>query len=230
MKNHIIDWLEKEKLGWQTSVAKQVGLIFVNTLSDALWCLDGNGRTLADRSLGIPSLLCQFQGYKQPEKYKHRKVLVESLKAIDLQTHSVALLTLCTSSYMQTKRWEVVHDAIHSLGTNLQQYAAYLNSQKEAAKENCSRMVNQTEVDEMVVLVAAKDIHPSTHYQTLHRAIEKKTPFEPVFVNEYAPPDARRRYEYIKGLIVPCKCVKYTYYSGTQKPSTLLVENSIGFY
>ena len=53
------DWLAETKLGWEAAMAKQLGLAFVNTLADALWFIDGNERTLANRSLG------QFQGYKE---------------------------------------------------------------------------------------------------------------------------------------------------------------------
>ena len=94
LKNSIIDWLAMNKLGWEAAMAKQVGLTFVNTLGDCLWYIDGNTKTLADRSLGIPAQLQQFQGYKRPEKHKHRKVDTDSLKADELQCHSTALIML----------------------------------------------------------------------------------------------------------------------------------------
>lgn len=49
---------------------------------------------------------------------------------------------------------------------------------------------------------------------TLHQALNLKGDFDVVFVNDFAPPDAKRRYEYMKGLVVPEKCVKYTYTAG----------------
>ena len=45
LKNSIIDWLEVNKLEWEAAMAKQVGLTFVNTLADCLWCIDGNAKT-----------------------------------------------------------------------------------------------------------------------------------------------------------------------------------------
>ena len=80
--------------------------------------LDGTDKALADRSLGIPSILCQFQGYKQPEKHKHRRVHAESLKAADLRIHSMALFNLYSSSYMKNQRWKAVQEAIYTLATN----------------------------------------------------------------------------------------------------------------
>ena len=60
LKNDIIDWLAKNELGWEVESAKRVGQMFVNTLGDALWYIDGNAKTLRDRSLGIPTQLEQF--------------------------------------------------------------------------------------------------------------------------------------------------------------------------
>ena len=42
LKNSIIDWLAKNKLGWEAALAKHVGLTFVSTLADAIWYIDGN--------------------------------------------------------------------------------------------------------------------------------------------------------------------------------------------
>ena len=178
MKNDILDWLAKEKLGWETCIAKSVGLTFVNTLSDALWYLDGTAKTLDDRSLGIPTLLSQFQGYKQPEKHKHRKVLVESLKAADLRSHSVALFNLCSSSYMKSQHWKAVQEAVHSLASNMQQYSLYLDCQREASKQNRSRMMEQTDVDEIGVLASCEGV-PPVHYAALHKAIQESDFYQP---------------------------------------------------
>lgn len=48
LKNGIIDWLAKNKLEWEAAMAKQVDLIFVNVLANAIWYIDGNEKTLAD--------------------------------------------------------------------------------------------------------------------------------------------------------------------------------------
>ena len=55
-----------------------------------------------------------------------------------------------------------------------------------------------------ITIVAAKNVHPgpTARYYTLHQNIEKSEHFEAVFVNDHAPPDARRRYDYMKGLVV----------------------------
>ena len=74
-------------------MAKHVGLTFVSTLADAIGYVDGNEKTLVDRSLGIPTQLHQFQGYKQPGKHKHKKVVADTMRASELRNH-----WFCTST------------------------------------------------------------------------------------------------------------------------------------
>lgn len=88
---------------------QQVGTLFVNTLVDALWYIDGNDKTLQERSLSRPQLLDSFKGYKLPEKHKHKKVCADSMKARDLHSHATALFNLLACGYMKSwcdsKRW-----------------------------------------------------------------------------------------------------------------------------
>ena len=90
--------------------------------------------------------------------------------------------------------------------------ASYLYSQKAATKSNQSRLEVIGEVDEMAI-VPAKTVlcESAARYCTLHQALQKSEPLEPRFVNDYAPADAKRQYDYVKELILPYKCVQYTY-------------------
>lgn len=162
----------------------------------------------------MASLPCwpNFRGFKQPEKHKHRKVFADSLKAAELRAHSVALFNLCSSSYMKSQPWKAIQDAIYSLASSMQTYSKYLDSQREASQQNRSKMIVETDIDEIGVLPSCENV-PPVHYAALHKVIQDSRFFEPVFINEHAPPDARRRYNYIKGLLVPFKCVRYTYTS-----------------
>lgn len=54
MKNDMIDWLVQMKLGWEPAYAQQLGTVFINTLVDALWYIDGNDKTLEERYLARP--------------------------------------------------------------------------------------------------------------------------------------------------------------------------------
>ena len=209
LKNDIIDWLAKNELGWEVESAKRVGQMFVNTLGDALWYIDGNAKTLRDRSLGIPTQLEQFQGYKEPEKHKHRITTVDSMKADSLLTHSTALFNLTASSYMKLNRWKSVREMLLRLADNLRKYSSYLNTHTKA-HQSTKEIASDT--DEINILVAT-DVPTScnSQYHHLHQALKESMEFKAVFINDYAPPDAKQRYHYLKKLSVPCKSVKYTY-------------------
>ena len=176
------------------------------SLGEALWYVDGNSKTLEDCSLSVPPL---FQGYRKPEIHKHKKVDASSLVAGDLCSHSSALATLAATSYMKSQRWASVREAILNLSENLRKYATYLNKQREAMNERHSRLKMNTDVDELSIL-AGKRLFPgpSARYNSLHEALQKAKDYDAIFVNDHAPPDPRR-YNYNKGLVVPCKCIKY---------------------
>ena len=173
LKNGIIDWLAQNKLGWEAAMAKQLGLKFVNTLADALWYIDGNGNTLADQSLQ------QFQGYKEPEKHKHKQVMADSLRSKDFRAYLTACFTLSASSFMKMQRWVSVRESVLRFANDLQQYASYLDSQRVATKGNQSRLEASGEVDEITVILA-KTVHlgPAARYLTLYLALQKSKPFE----------------------------------------------------
>ena len=53
MNNSIIDFLEKNDLGWDRVSVELSGTNFVATLADCLWYLDGSHHTLAGRSCDV---------------------------------------------------------------------------------------------------------------------------------------------------------------------------------
>lgn len=71
-------------------------------------------------------------------------------------------------------------------------------------------MQGLSDIDEISVLQGVCG-SLSSCYSSLHQALSLKGYFDAVFVNDFTPPDARRKYEYVKNLTVPEKCVKYTY-------------------
>ena len=159
-----------------------------------------------------PRVFLHSSSSSRVTKHKHKKVDTDSLKADELRSHSTALITLAASLYMKTQRWMSVGEAVRQLPDNLRQYAVYFDRLKASTKENQSRLDVRSDVDDITVL-AGKNLlpGPSAQYRTLHQALEKSKDFEAVFVNDHAPPLAKRRYDYMKGLVVPFKCIKYTY-------------------
>lgn len=79
LKNDIIDFLDKKRLGLSASHAQQCGKSFVNMLAEVMWNIDGNHQTLHDRGHGIPALFGPFKGYNLPEEEKDRSRQAELL-------------------------------------------------------------------------------------------------------------------------------------------------------
>lgn len=73
LKNDILNWLERNELGWSSDACEQQGNQFINTLTESLWNLDGHAETLNSRGCGIPAMFEGFTGYNIPDKSKHRK-------------------------------------------------------------------------------------------------------------------------------------------------------------
>ena len=71
----------------------------------------------------------------------------------------------------------------------------------------------RSDVDELQVLSGSSSV--PDRYQSLQKELDESEFFQPVYVEDHSPPDNRRRYDYVKGLTVPMKCVKYTY-TGTK--------------
>ena len=58
-------------------------------------------------------------------------------------------------------------------------------------------------------------------YQSLHTAIVHSNFYTPILVNDHAPGEPNRRFDYIKGMVVPVKCIKFTY-TGVKEHLTFL--------
>ena len=79
LRNSIIDWLDRSKLGWSQERADSHGRSFVLLLTDVLWHLDGHHSTLKTRACAVPQMFSKFVGFNCPERYKGKKRGPESL-------------------------------------------------------------------------------------------------------------------------------------------------------
>ncbi len=174
LKNDMIDFLDKNRLGWSASHAQQCGKSFVNILGEVMWNIDGNHQTLYDRGHGVPALFAQFKGYNLPTKHKKRKIDEGRLKSTELLSHSSSLFVLAGNSYMKFRQWSSVREAILQLAEDLRKHAAYLNRQNECVQDNnAKRVCVRTDVDDIKVLDCTAYINHklSNCNQSLHIAL-----------------------------------------------------------
>ncbi len=117
-----------------------------------LWYVDGNEKTLKDQCLAVPILFQHLQGYRQPEKHKHKKVDADCMKSGDLRNHSLALATLSATSYMKSQQWSSVREVLQDFSKNLNTYAQYLEERNEAMKSRQSHLELRTDLDDLSIL------------------------------------------------------------------------------
>lgn len=70
-----------------------------------------------------------------------------------------------------------------------------------------------TDVDDMKVLNPEETVSPALANRCphLYDSLAQALDYEPILVEDYPPCDARCRYEYNQGLVVPFKCLLYIY-------------------
>ncbi len=117
---------------------------------------------------------------------------------------------------MKSQQWSSVREVLQDFSKNLNKYAQYLEERNEAMKSRQSHLELRTDLNDLSIL-GSKSIlpGPSARYNTIHEALRKIKSYKAIFVNDHAPPDPRRRYEYMQYLVVPMKCVKYVYTGST---------------
>ena len=120
--------------------------------------------------------------------------------------------TCVAKAYMKKQTWKAVREALLRLADNLRKYSTYLEDRLDSSQEAHERKTARTDVDEWMVYPAS-GMSPTkaARYKPLHDALQQPKPYEPIFINEYAPTDRRRRNDYLKELVFPCKTVRYTY-------------------
>ena len=118
---------------------------------------------------------------------------------------------------MKTHSWRTIREDVQNLSTSLRQYAEYLKKQQENSRSSKSKLsFVQTEREGWHTYPATMTFSESQEkrYGTLHDALLTAGFFEPICLNNYTPDISWQKYEFFKGLIVPCKAIRYTYTGG----------------
>lgn len=215
LKNDVISWLEKNKVGWSKDLAQTQGNKFVNILSNILWDIDGNHSTLASRGYGVPAILTQFEGYNKPEMRKRKKISVVNLKKNNIQAHSSACFDLASQAYMNADPWHLIKEGILQLADNLRKYVDFLEKTNAAMKEHHEKTQTKDvhETDKFRVINASHIVTPSLRvkYHTLVQAINNSGFYEVINVNNHSPTIPSEKFRYVHNLVVPSKCVLFMY-------------------
>ena len=66
LKNDFLHFIEEKELMWPEKEVSNVGEVFVQSLVDILWYIDGHHSSFNERSFKIPPLFERFCGYNTP--------------------------------------------------------------------------------------------------------------------------------------------------------------------
>ena len=200
LRNSIIDWLERIKLGWSPDVADSHGRNFVLLLTDVLWNLDGHHDTLKSRACAIPPIFSEFVGYNSPEKYKRKKRSPGTLSSSILQVHSNALLEVIQQPWLQAKKWKGILESLTSLAESLNKYFTYLSKKNTEVTENHKSLSpvreaagNGASCESLVVIQKSKHVKPSiaAHHGLLQSKLSSSEEYTPICLTDFLPADPR---------------------------------------
>ena len=107
---------------------------FLKKLCDILWYIDGHHETIAERAPKIPTLFSTFSGYNCPEKHKHRKRVLENLRASELRSHSLILQDILQASWFHKQSFTTLKEATEGLMVSLKSYAFFLQEKVKYQK------------------------------------------------------------------------------------------------
>ena len=140
MWNDLVHFLRQKGLGWSHQNVASHGKVFVSTLCDALWIVNGHWKKFADRAKPLPRIFEKFQGYKVPESYKKKKLEHSRLDRVSLLKHSDRLNETLQEPWLCKSRWQEVRKAILLLSDHVHDYTYYYLELKcrEVKTTNCS--------------------------------------------------------------------------------------------
>ena len=185
MKNAVIDWHSKNKVGWEPGSVEGSGWAFVNTVSDVMWDLDGKHESLAARAHGVPQELGHLQGYNCPEKHRHKRKHPGSLSCDMLAEHSGALLNLTQMGYMKAEKWTGIRAVLLKLAVHLRDHESYLNSQNSAMQV---KSLSFSDSGAFKIMQPSLTFKPGVvaRYRSLHRVIQATADYM-IHLNDHAP-------------------------------------------
>ena len=205
LMNSIIDWMEKNNLFFQKQSVDTVGNELSSALTNVFWYIDGHGPTLS------------FSGFNKPGIHRHRKRETSNLDCETLKDHSAILLRSCASAYMKTVKkespWYMLRKNVLQLADNLRKHADYLDHQKEIVTKSHERKVQyEWEVYEPSEINSTL----TARYKQINKALQECAPYFSIFLNDFTPTDASRKYDFLKGLRFEMKVIRCSYTSSRE--------------
>ena len=141
-------------------------------------------------------------------KSHHRKRDAANLNAAVLDNHCSILNSCLMQPWLQSGRWKAsIRNALCQLVDAVSKYATYLkekNKEVQSNHEKPSSVRVVSDAETYFVIKRAQWVKPTyaAQYRTLQQHIDVSKEFEPIFLNDIAPADARYGW-----CVCECVCV-----------------------
>jgi len=198
--NDIIQMLNDEKLKFPASSVSSSGKNFVKTLSDLLWYIDGHQGTITKQGFPIPNCFLKFEGYNVPEMAKHRKRQHTNLSVDVLNSLSSSLFLNLQASFWAALPWQHLKRKMELIASSVSNYAVYLSSQSKKMSEAHHQTTPVRQLSNSLSIKYLKPCRQNTMFEAISESLTSKGYHECLFLNDFLPSDARKRYGFIQCL------------------------------
>ena len=99
----------------------------------------------------------------------------------------------------------------------MRKHGEYLDHQKEIVTKSNERKVRPTDEYEWEVYEPSEINSTLTaRYKQINKALQECAPYFSIFLNDFTPSDARRKYDFLKGLRFEMKVIRFSYTSSRE--------------
>ncbi|CAH1274857.1 Hypp9329 [Branchiostoma lanceolatum] len=224
--NSIVDLLKAQGFRFiRTKGNEASSKEIVYAIRNAVWYILPHLKTLADRSIHLPEALGSLynrndysQVYNNPVLHRHN---LGQLSSKDLDMHAQELYKVACLPLLQQEKFKHVKDIVVNLGKNLSKYNEHLQASNQKVQEQRKQMFPVRTVEDgcssalrVIEAKARSDAKLITRYANIESYLDSVEEYQLCFLNDFAPSDYRKRYEYMNELQLPMSVEVYTYKSG----------------
>ena len=206
MYNDFIDLLGAMNIGWTPDLVGSVGEKCIKVAVSALWYIDPCRKQFVERSIHLPTILDQFQGWKA-KKQKKPQVSFEGLNL-----HLDHLTQLLNQSWILKPHFKELYSTISQLSDGFNQYHTYLKQQTNAVKVAHSSLTPTRTISESIELACVPVVSEcDSCYSVVQASLEKQPMYSPIFLNEFAPDDRHQRKNWVAVLKLEFPAMLYRF-------------------
>ena len=184
LKNDFLRFIEEKELMWPEKEVSNVGEVFVQSLVDILWYIDGHHSSFNERSFKIPPLFERFCGYNTPHMHKHRKRSAENLSSITLTDYSNKNVRCLQSCYWERDVWRNFKKEVERLAKSVHDYASYLKEKNKRMKSVHCSMSPVRSIADNIILQVIPVRNPSPSLLSELEELSHKDVFEYVLIEK----------------------------------------------